>query len=553
MANKTKQIIIDSIFGGHSAYENFAAEDEFAYSAAIDPDQSIASIVPYSNLNPSGYIFPTYSNILTSSFQDFINWLKPNPKTRDVYVYGLNGTIATTQGVAGDITYITSLVNSVGGGSEYCDNYMYFATQSTVARFGPLNGAPVMNTDFWGSSLGKAALTALPASSSIISPNRPLHRHSDGKLYFPDVVGGQGVAHVISTKKTTVEGDTDNGSVFNAVDFPPGFIVSDLESYGTDMAFALYEGTEEVPGPTSKAKIAFWDTSNPTTYDKLIYSEFPDPFIFALKNANGVLYTVSGELGATPGRYGIRICRFIGGYSFEQVAFIANVTPPSPAGVDAFLNKFVFGVLATGFSGARTVSAVTGYNTGPTNPFPAIFTVGSRISPISNKVFCPAAIPSLFGVSGKMAVCLVGQSTFNPQYLVGVDRFLATLGSDTIGYLQSLFISKKYRIGSPFKITKLTFNLVNAFESTNSTFVRPAFYIDSGNKSAATTLNSVSYSSHQTKRHIVLKPINLTGNYDFNLELIQDSYLASAQPVATEAAPPVIALPIIIEYEPIDD
>lgn len=528
MANKDGpkefQIKIESVLGGISAYSDFARKDQFRMSYSVDPDQSYATdSIASGLLRPVGYQKFSGTTITAAPM-----WMTANPKDATVLVYDVAGSVYSFDSSFSPIglTDLNDGGTAAGNGLAYYDNYVYAARSTTIARYGPLNGTPSWTDDYWSATLGKTALsnTTYPnfTGNSLMMPNHPMLRHNDGKLYIADVVGNQGVLHYIKTTKTTVEGDTIETASQSALDFPYGYWPTALATYGTDIAIALYEGSTNNSILQRRAKLSFWDTVNPNTYNKLIDVEFPDPIITALLNSNGVLYTFSGQLGLR----GTRICRFVGGYSFEQVAYIEEAFPPSQAAVDGFLNRVVFG------------SRITTY----VDRGGSVFSIGSKKSAISNEIF------SIMGCSPTDASTAITCLGFFEQAGTGVQRMITgwNIGGSTGGSNNGLdrqngqniayFSSQKYRLGQPFKITKVRFPLVEASGSNN---IIPTFYID--NSTTTTTLTSINSTSYPNQQTVVLRPENLTGRHTFQLEIKWDS---STTP---------ISLPITIEGEFLED
>lgn len=314
MAKDTYQIRINSILGGHSALSHFSGDNQFLSSLGINPARPISdSTSSYLSAQGSGILRPVSITSIGTTVAN-IMWIESNPKDIYIYAYGYNGSVYTIQGASMGLTALSdgdSMIGSHGNGQAYYDNYMYFSKDTTIARYGPLDGisgAPSFNGDYWVTTLSKTALSdyVLPAinvfgSTGVNMPNHVMHRHSNGKLYFADIVGGQGVLHCISTKKTTYEGDTDDGSTYLALEFGYGLYVTALESYGSNLVIALYEGSTpnasyDNPAYTrgKRAKLAFWDTTS-ENFNQITWVEFPDTLITALKNVDGVLYIASGQ------------------------------------------------------------------------------------------------------------------------------------------------------------------------------------------------------------------------------------------------------------------
>lgn len=539
---KKFQIRIESILGGRSAMTHFSQKDQFGDSYGIDPSQS-----PYFDQGEAGGLitpitgFQSLGN--TASYAPLL-WIKDQPKQSLIYAYGSNGSSyyidESGSGYAfNQLGGADALANSSGNGMEYYDNYMYFATNTSISRYGPLNSniSRAFTSDYWGTTLGKTYLTnnAYPKlffNPSIVQvvptlPNHIMHRHSDGKLYIADVQNNQGNIHYISTTKTTVEGDTDNGSTFGALTFGYGLWPTAIESYGSSLVVALIEadpnsvfGNVGSLGRLPRAKLAFWDTTS-QNFNTILFEEFGDSIITAMKNVNGVLYIWSTNSDAhfsggtlVSGMIGYRISRYIGGSSFEEVQYIENEVAPMAGAVDGSSNRLLFG------SGSGTYS------------------FGLQKSVFGQKLY--RIYPSTTQISGgtnsnPTTAIALKRNDLNSDYPIqaswdGSIYFQYRLGTATVAYWESQI----YKIGQPFKITKIRIPL--------------AIQLSAGQSIVATILTqttpftfTIDDTKYLNQDYIVLRPTNCTGNHFFSFSL---------QWGATSLIS--VALPITIEYELVD-
>lgn len=531
MANQTQTIRIDSILGGESQYANFSGIGEYQAGQGLNPESSLNN-----RYTPTGYIIPSCVSS-TAGFATFPLWMETTTKDANYYIYGINGSAYTYNGSV--ITALSdggSLTNSLGNGLAYYDNYVYFAKNTTVARYGPLDGTPAFNGDYWAGTLSKTQLTDTtyksPNNFVVTHLNHVMLRHTDGKLYFADVVGNQGVLHCISTTKSTVEGDTDNGSTFNAIDFPYGTWPIALASLGDSIAIALYEASNN-SNSQKPARIVLWNPTNPTAYDTITGPEFPDTYITALLNSNGILYIFSG---AGDGGTGLRITRYLGNKSFEQIAYLGHVALPLPGGVLGSLNS-VNVCSSTRRNGVQRGS---------------IFSIGSKVSGVSNKIsnaisattsmtFCSSFYTGGVGLSGQVFVFAAADDT-GVTYSLYKQAAPTTIGTFTTN---SYFISSTFRIGAKFKVTKIILNLTASINSADSFSVTPYILVDEAITSYPQT--SISFSTYPNKSHIVILPTNAVGNNNFNLQLDFDGTLNNT------GFGNGVSLPITIEYELIDE
>jgi hypothetical protein len=535
MTDNSFTIRIESILGGHSPASHFASEDQFQKSLGIDPSLPVdddSSGNSSGTYNASGLLRPVSCKNIgsTSTINDSPFWIIDNPKNGIYYVYDFVGSVYTINTSLNAVTGLGDLNDggtATGNGAAYYDNYVYFARNTTVARYGPLNGVPVFTDDYWVGTLGKTALvnTTYPVDflNANYYPNHIMHRHSDGKLYIADVVDNKGTIHFISTTKTAVEGDTDSGSTYGKVQVGYGLWPVAMESYGSNLVIAFLEGTD---GQLTKAKIAFWDTTSQNV-NQITWVEFPDPLVTALKNINGVLYVVSGNLGSQ----GFRITRYVGGYTFEDVYFSEDGIPPRAGAVEGEGNRLLFGsyVEKPTFGGS-------------------VYSIGLQKSVLSKGVFSimrtsdPSAnITSIKSIRSNQKQTGIAYSTLVVGWTTGSESGIDVVDGSTYGTAESVWWSQRYRVGRPFKIKKVRVPLTN--DITSGVSIIPKVYIDDDQAGHSPfTLKTIDFSSYPGAYQVVLKPENLTGFNNFWLELTWDGTRLMT-----------ISLPIIIDCEYIQD
>lgn len=533
---KPFEIRIESILGGQSPTTNFAGANQFRNSIGIDPAQPISDSDTIYSTIASGLIRPVASEKFSgTTITSAPLWMKTNPKNSYVYVLDANGSAYTIDSTISTVTAISDageLSAGLGNGMEYCDNYMYFAKNTTIARLGPLNGTTTLNGNYWSGTLSKTALsnTTYPTTfkNNIQLPNHPMCRHSDGNLYFGDVVGNQGYIHYIATKKTTVEGDTDNASTYLKLEFGYGLWPTAIESYNQNLAIALYEGSNT--GLRQKqAKIAFWDTTS-TDANQITWVEFPDSMITAMKNVNGVLYVVSGNYKTR----GFRVTRFVGGYSFEEVYYSETGEPCLPGAIDAVLNRVVFG----------------SHTTVP-DTMPCVYGIGLQKQVLGNGIF------NVMGATGTTSASVTAvtfaESTSLNFYTpivgwsecsdgsTGVAHGLDKQGT-TYNIAYNYFWGSTIRMGQPFKITEVHIPLAQAVGANMA--VTPKIHIDDG--ATSFTMTEINSTNDSGALHIVRRSGSsgetIVGRNNFWLEL-----------KFTGSALCVVGLPIIIKGEVYDD
>lgn len=545
---KRFQVRIDSILGGHSRTTHFASGDQFRASVGIDPGSPLQGSAgsPYSisklNVKPSGLIRPTKASAITGTMNQTPMWMRGARSTTTIFVLDARGSVYTYAQGDSVFTALSDIGATTGSGNgmEYSDNYMYMATNTDIARYGPLDGTPKFTPNYWTGTLGLTALENasypyinLPSLSAKALPNHYLHRHSDGKLYIADSVGNQGYLHYIKTTKTTVEGDTNAGSTYQALRFGYGLVPICMESLGSQIVTALYERDATasannigIRGQTLRAKIAFWDTLS-QNFNAITWVEFPDGLITAMKNVNGTLYVFSAPAEKSQG---FRVSRYVGGSTFEEVWSSEDALAPLPGGVDGSSSRLVFG-------SSTFIPKSTG----------CVYSLGLAANGISNGVFCPFST----AVSGdNMVTALIlpsysGRGKGWDYPVMGTSDFSSTFKIEDFGLggssnMNATWWSQVFRIGQRFKITKIRIPLTEGL--TSLTQITPKIYTDDGFGTSFTLTAMTSTAFGTTQRTIVYRPENVTGESNFWLELDWGSEYQMA-----------VGLPITIEYEIIPD
>lgn len=550
MPDNKGTIRIESILGGHSPTTHFASKDQFGGSIGIDP--SLPFDYTSYERGASGLIRPSVSNAVGgSTIANAPLWIRSNPKDGTVFVYDAGGSVYTYNGsVIDDLADLNDEGSSHGNGMAYYDNYIYFATDTNVARYGPLNGTPTFTDSYWVSTLSKTRLTnpVYPNDfwTGVDYPNHILHRHSDGKLYIADVVDNKGTIHYIATTKSSVEGDTDNGSTYNKVQVGYGLWPTAVESYGSDLAIAFFENDGDFSSEGQlRAKLAFWDTTS-TNVNKITWVEFPDPIVSALKNINGVLYAFSG----TPGAYGTRLTRFVGGYTFEEVGYYENFQTPYQGGTSGESQRLLFGTVMRDDIALQARGQAEG----------VVASYGLQKSGLSNGTFvilgAPAtnvAVTAIWNDNNtyymKANIPYIGYDGDNISgFAVPHERFES---GTTYGDSAAIWWSQIYRIGQPFKITKIRIPVAKAIASGMTVNIK--VYTDEGSYTGGqsyvgnvSTLTAIDNSTDSGKLNIVRRSDSsgnpIVGQHCFWLEL---------RWTGTDLC--TVALPITIEYELIDD
>jgi len=535
------QIKINSILGGQSPTTNFAGSDQFRASFGIDPSMPIDDSGSAYSTIASGLLRPTSSiAIAGQTLMKSPLWIKGSSKTAFTYVLDSKGSAYTIDAAMTTTTAMAdggTLTGGLGNGCEYYDNYMYIAKNTEIARYGPLSSSSVdlFDGDYWTANLSLTALvnTAYPTTfkNNLQLPNHPMCRHSDGKLYIGDVVGNQGTLHYVQTTKTTVEGDTDDGSTYDALELGYGLWPTVIESYGSDLAIALYEGSDAAIRQKS-AKIAFWDTTS-TDINKIVWCEFPDSIITAMKNINGVLYVVSGNVDSA----GWRLSRFIGGYTFEELYYSETGEPCLPGAIDGTLNRVLVGT--------HTVVPEAGCG---------VYSYGLQKSNLSSGMFNIMRCTGSDASSNVTALLLADNTKlggYSPivgwsEYGDGSTGAASSIDKQGTSYsgAQSVWWSQTYRTGQHFKVTKIRIPLVQKIAANMTLSCKVHTDDGVGESYALATVYNGDYTN--SENHIIFRSTfngrEITGRNNFWLEIKW-----------TGSALLTVGLPIIIDFELCDE
>ena len=516
MAKQT--IKIESILGGIQPSLYFSAKDQYLDAVAVDPDLPVGDS-DISAIKTSGVLIPTaYEDFTGANLTATPLWLLTNPKDTKIYTYLNNGRIISYTNAFASETLVGTAGTSSGNGFAYYNNYLYYASNTDIGRYGPLDGTPALDDDAWTSAVlgSQTALTdtTYPSLNGIEMPNHPMHVHVDNQLYVGDVVDGQGVIHAIKTTKTTNEGDTNDNSQFNVLDLPFGFIPTDIESYGTDLVISAIQTTNSTI-TQGKAVLFFWDTTSDSFYRQVT---LPDPYVTALLNNNGILYLWTGNNSD-----GVQLLAYLGGDTVKQIAFLEEGAPPYAGAVDAWGDRIVWGCDKT---------------TPSTNA--SVYALGSKVSALSRGIHNIAksksggANPAVYSVkylehaSNKAPRLVIGWRDDSNQ---GIDK-IDTNNSET---LASVWRSSIFRVGRRFTVKRIRFPLGKAV-AANMTLT-PKIWIDDASASTTlTAINNTNYSA--SERYINQYPNDVVGRNNFFLELNW-----------TGTVPLPVSLPIEIEIE----
>lgn len=484
-----RELRINSILSGRSPSTYYAGEGQFDASIAIDPDFPISS----SNIRTSGLAVPiamsdfTGANLTTTPVA-----IITNPKNTLTYVVTRGGRLISYNSSLASETLIGTVTGSTASGATYYNNYIYiFGTNSgvDVARYGPLDNSPTLTNSWWVTTLSLTALTntTYPSFRGIALPNHWGHVHGDDALYFTDFKNGQGLIHKIKTSRTTNEGDTNNGSAYNALDLPFGFYPVDIESVSTNL-FVLGFQSPDSGGDVVQGKGAYviWDPTNTVSFF-LGPVTVEDALATACQNVNGIVHVFSGN-----GDNGVRLSKYLGGESTQDVAFLEEGLPPFPGAVDTLGNRIVWG----GFTTYPEAAAVA-------------YSYGSKNDALPAGVHCIARATSSGANQNVYSLKYVQQaSNIQPKVILGwrddsdqgVDKYSSSATLDA--HLRIVF-----NIGSKAKINEIEIPLAGAVAA--NTMITPTIQLD--DFSSSVSLPVINNTNYPSDRRIYFSPTDLTG------------------------------------------
>lgn len=493
---------INSILGGFSEMFIYSGEDQYLDAIGIDTE-AIGGIGNITNKSV-GVVQPTSQTqvITSSSLGEAPMWILGSSNTVGAFVYGSGGSVYALNSLLaldGDGSQWKP-TSGAGNGMVGYGDYMYFATDTDIARLGPLSAtAPTMVHNYWSSSdngLGQAALTntTYPTARNVEYPNHVLHAHNDGYVYVADYANGQGMIHSFNI---TSAGATT--ATYQDLNLPPGLLPMDIKSYGTDLAILCMPLV--AAGGTSLSKrlpslLVFWDT-----YSNNFYRTVPinEPWATALHNRNGELFVLSGDFASS-----VKVLKYLGGESFSVLSNINDGTPPPACAVDSSGDALFWGGYCI-YPAAAAGAYSYGYRTGRIPPaihMPLRISDSNGTSPeVTMLKFIRAGSPYPY----------IGWRTdgSGSGYTFGIDRIT------TAGIQASRWRTKVFNIGKRFKINKIIIPMINPVAAGDS--ITPTIYVD--NAYTSTTIKAINSTNYPNGNRIVeIDGLNVFGYSNFFID-----------------------------------
>lgn len=500
-----KLIRIESVFDGWQPSFHFGRKGQFLRSIGIDPDVPLSDSA--SDIITSGVIRPVkYAKFSGSNVTGYPIAIFTTPKNALIYAVLSNGRCVSYDSSLGSETLVFTTSLQTVTGAFYYNNYIYVINDTDIARYGPLDGTPALVENVWtGATLGlQSALTnnqTLQTRNSVPYLNHPHYVHVDNKAYFCDYKNGQGYVHYVRTKKTTAEGDTNDGSTYGspagASFLPFNYIPMAIGAYGNDLviAAALTSNGSIVQGSCS---LFFWDTVSPNFYRAV---PIPDAICTVLRYQNGTLEGLSGNMTG-----GVRHFKYLGGDSISTIDYIEEGHPPMQNAACFFGNRFVWGAFLT-------------Y---PDN-VAGLMAHGSK-SDLFPRGLHHIAVSSLTATSSNgviTAVAAIQQGAAFPKFIMGgTDGTNKNLDSQSTTYGTHYFRGPVSNVGRSFTVERISIRL-GAAVAANMTLVPKLFFDNESSSQAGTTINTTNYPNGD--RLITLEPAdfarNVAGKNNFYLEL----------------------------------
>ena len=481
-----------SITGGISPASYFPLENGYTTALGIDPDHP----TPQNNLIHSQAIVPVrYGKFSGTEFTGYPLWQVTHPKAENAYVYTSDGKIhsynlvagvPTMRATEGAVNFPLAVTNGTGAGFCYYNNYIYGVhygatgdlnntAKADLFRYGPMDGTPALTLNvLTGATFGLAAMSNVtyPTMNGPTLPNHVLYVHKDA-MYVADYKDGQGIITRIKTKRTTVDGDTNDGSAVNVLDLPFGFYPTCMASYGIDLVIGAIQTTGANVNE-GRAAVFFWEIGSDSFYRM---ATLPDVFVTALQNINGRLYAFCGSSS-----YGARVTEYAGGETFNDVVLVEQSLAPLQGSVTYQGERLYWG----GFCAFPTTAA-------------AVHSYGSKHPKIPKALHRPIRASAAGGSPVVTSLCHFQQATgIAPRFIVGWGDGSAK-GLDMYGAAVSvatLWRSETWLVDRMFDVISIKLTLDDAVGA--NTEIIPTIIIDESDSYTLTTINNTNFPGKKT-------------------------------------------------------
>lgn len=347
----------------------------------------------------------------------------------------------------------------------------------------------------------------------------------DGET-ITDTSTGSADANGIAT-----EGGADNGSAYNVLDLPSGYMPTDIESYGTDLIISAIQTSDSVlnQGPSA---LFLWDpTDVDSFYRQIDLEEFP--LTSALQNKGGSIFVFSGN---EDGGHSVGV--YDDAFGVTPIEFFADGNPPFAGAVGVYGNRISWGSQRT-FDNTRACVYSLGYKS-PRLPRSAIHNI-ARTSLSAGTSPVVSAINYGQLASGLLPRLLIGSRSSSQFKIDSLDTGASTQTSEiTFG---------PFNVGQPFSIQKVRIPLSDAL--TGGSEITPTFKFDDANEYELDTINDTNFS---LQRFVIYKQPNLSETQSGTLQA-QGKHQFTFKLAFTGTQPLSVLLPIliVIRTQEIDD
>jgi hypothetical protein len=524
---KKARVKIDSILSGISPLFHGMGEYNYLFGYGIDPEQETTRGYPVGNIiSPSvGYAYKTSSSFGGNTNNPIVWITSSTESSQGLYAYSAQGTLYTWNGAfqsgeEGGIIKPTESMTMAPGMVSYMD-YIYLATPTTIARFGPVSAtAPTLTNDYWNDSagLGQARLTNTDyqSTTSLTYSNHAMHLHNDGYVYVADYASGIGLIHsfyITSAGVTT--------AAYADLILPPGYLPYDIKSFGTDLAIACSarqynSGSEPL---VTRGAVFLWDTVSENFYRQI---DVPDSIVSALAIKNGELFILSGQRNL-----GVNVRKYLGGNSTQLIASLGKGwSPPRASAVAVNGNRIAFGsnrVVDNAIEGAYVI--MVGYTNSDLpstalNCTQQVSAIGDDYPEITNVNYFLSSLTA----AGHPVVSWRsdGNGSGNKN---GIDFWNSGSG---LGNVNSIFKSKVFDVGSKFYIRRIRLPFPNGVPTDvePTMGIQPYVYMDNASvvhsSASMPMINAFNYPATSMtpngEKVVEFNDVNFLGYNNFYLE-----------------------------------
>ena len=539
MAKET--ITIKSLFGGISPSSVIGPEGFYHEAYNIDP--FLPSIAQTNFVKSDPILRPGQPYTLFSGTELTDNlWhiIVPHTKITNQFVIYITGakihlsTVGFVMQTADEATTPNTFpraVTSLGRGAEFYDpggtstDYVFYKNGTQVGTYGPVSVAASCDfQDNW--------------KTGLYDGDSPMYWHLwDNYFYIGNGTAGAGTIDAIKGNTSSSWATTPTAGEYEStvLRLPKGFIITDLDSYGSKLLISGHQTTDTVM-KQGVSGVFVWDTLSPF-WDKFI--PYPDGKVTAIQKVNGVPYVFSGGTDTR-----ISILDVERG-NYQDVEFLPKKTPPHHGSTDASGELLVW---APGTQGEETLVAPESTSI---DTYASIYGYG-RLHPkltkgLHNIARAPIAVADAGSNSRITGIKFLQHinTAIAPRIVFG---FRNNAGSNSYGIVRmstgaahtAIYRAPRITRTKPFKINKITYNFTKSVSSSTSTITPKVFTDSFASSETQAVINDTNYSG---LFRVVQFP-TIVANTDMCLELEWGG---------SGVTPLEIMLPIEIEIEDVEN